>query len=293
MARIRSIHPGLFTDEAFVSMSMAARLLLPGIWTECDDQGVFEWKPITLKMRIFAADDVNVGALLDELEQGNLIRRFDVSGKVYGVVRNFAKWQKPKKPVSKFPLPTEWRTYAGYKDDSSPPVPHQFPTSGEESPLMEEGGGKKDIGGGDAGAREGLVQSEAMQLAEDLAAIAGFPTPQDWPPGWMGAPYRAQQFLSNGWRPEVMLPEARACMAKKRDGPPSSIGYFEQAFARAHARANAPLPIVTIQEVANGRQNPNSAVAAVHRLIARVQAERDDPAENRDDVIELPARQLR
>ncbi len=41
MARIRSIHPGLFTDEAFMALSLLARVVLPGLWTECDDQGVF------------------------------------------------------------------------------------------------------------------------------------------------------------------------------------------------------------------------------------------------------------
>src|SRR4051794_19179480 len=38
-ARIRSIHPRLFTDEAFVSCLPLARLLLLGIWTEADDHG--------------------------------------------------------------------------------------------------------------------------------------------------------------------------------------------------------------------------------------------------------------
>jgi hypothetical protein len=33
MPRIRSVHPGLFTDEAFVTVSMAARVLLIGVWT--------------------------------------------------------------------------------------------------------------------------------------------------------------------------------------------------------------------------------------------------------------------
>ena len=46
MARIRSVHPGLWTDEAFVSVSMTARLLAIGLWNQCDDQGAFEWKPI-------------------------------------------------------------------------------------------------------------------------------------------------------------------------------------------------------------------------------------------------------
>lgn len=41
MSRIRSIHPGLWTDEAFVSLSPMARLFLMGLWNECDDMGSF------------------------------------------------------------------------------------------------------------------------------------------------------------------------------------------------------------------------------------------------------------
>lgn len=32
MARIRSVHPGLYTDEAFMTLSMAARVLIVGLW---------------------------------------------------------------------------------------------------------------------------------------------------------------------------------------------------------------------------------------------------------------------
>ncbi len=53
MARIRSIHPGQATDEDFVQCSPFARLLAIFVRNEADDHGVFKWKPVTLKMRIF------------------------------------------------------------------------------------------------------------------------------------------------------------------------------------------------------------------------------------------------
>jgi hypothetical protein len=49
MSRIRSIHPGFFADETFVMLSPLARLFWIGLLTEADDQGIFEWKPVTLK----------------------------------------------------------------------------------------------------------------------------------------------------------------------------------------------------------------------------------------------------
>lgn len=142
MARIRSVHPGLFTDEAFVSCSPMARLLLIGLWTEADDQGVFEWKPLTLKMRLLPADNADAAELLDEVATNGIVQRFEVDGKAYGAIRNFRKYQRPKKPNEVHPLPPEFRTYVGLMDQSSEPVPHQSPTKGEKSPQMEDGGGR-------------------------------------------------------------------------------------------------------------------------------------------------------
>ena len=51
MSRIRSIHPGLFTDEAFMEASIPARMLIMGLWCEAWDDGVFEIKPLTIKAR--------------------------------------------------------------------------------------------------------------------------------------------------------------------------------------------------------------------------------------------------
>jgi hypothetical protein len=165
VARIRSVHPGLWTDEAFVGTSPLARLLLIGIWTECDDQGAFEWKPLTLKMRLLPLDVADMVALLGELTGNRLVARYSVGGKDYGAVRNFGLFQRPKKPQNKHPMPDQWRTFAGNapsgsepppkdeeRDDeaaeplpeNAPPVPHQFPTSGEKPPQMEDGGGRRE-----------------------------------------------------------------------------------------------------------------------------------------------------
>ena len=126
MSRIRSVHPGLFTDEAFASVSMPARLLLIGIWTECFDDGIFEWKPLTLKMRIFPADSVDVAPLLDELVSVNAVMRFCADGKLYGAVRNFCRFQRPKKPNSSGVNSDEIRTYVCSEPQSSEPVRNQF-----------------------------------------------------------------------------------------------------------------------------------------------------------------------
>lgn len=148
MSRIRSVHPGLWTDEEFVTLTPFARLLFMGIWNECDDQGVFEWKPVTLKMRLLPADNIDATALLDELKAIGSVVRYEVNGKSYGAVRNFCKFQRPKKPNAVHPVTAEIRAFCGKgsepKDGEEPEVPNELPTSGEIPPQMEDGGGKRE-----------------------------------------------------------------------------------------------------------------------------------------------------
>lgn len=153
MARIRSVHPGLFTDEAFVSLSDAAQIFFIGLWTEADDQGVFEWKPITLRMRLRPARDGSVEGLLAELEAANCIKRISVDGRQLGLIRNFRRFQKPKSPNCIHVIPHDFRNYVGLTDDIS-----------EIPPLMEDGGedGEKGNGNGNADAEASVAPSKPI-----------------------------------------------------------------------------------------------------------------------------------
>ena len=148
---------------------------------QADDNGVFEWKVLTLKARCLPAVNSDINQLLAALVQFRFIQRFEHGGAVYGAVRNFRRFQRPKKPKALYPLPNELRTFVGTEAVGSPldededhtredcdqqqpepvpnrfptellqgdPVPHQFPTSpepvGESLRRGEEGGGK-DVG---------------------------------------------------------------------------------------------------------------------------------------------------
>jgi len=186
MARIRSVHPGLFTDEAFVGLSADAQVFFIGLWTEADDQGVFEWKPLQLKMRLRGGKDGPVEPILEELRAANCIASYELSDRKYGVVRNFRRFQRPKKPNCIHLLPDEFRTYAGLNspqfrtgDGSSrsstepeglnghdstepervkePPVPPDRPPGSELSSLME---GRMEDGGKEKGEREKIPSQE-------------------------------------------------------------------------------------------------------------------------------------
>lgn len=136
MARIRSIHPGLWTDEAFMALSAYARLMAIGIWNECDDQGAFSWKPTTLKVRILPADVADGQQLLEELIGVGMICRYMVGANEFGAVRNFRKFQRPEKPKAVHPMPPEIMEYVGLdctthtgSDKKAPPYGGEAPPS--------------------------------------------------------------------------------------------------------------------------------------------------------------------
>lgn len=179
MARIRSVHPELFLDDAFMELSAYARLLAIGIWTQCDDHGIFEWKPNYLKATICPVDAVDVPHLLSELQEANCVKPFDDGGRRYGAVRNFCLYQRPKKPLFKHPFPDWCGSYvavdrrkaqeeANQSAPKAPPVAPASPTSGENSPhrRVEE--------------RSGRVEEEPKANNESLERVP--PAEQKRPP---------------------------------------------------------------------------------------------------------------
>lgn len=94
MSKYRTVKPEFWSDEDVVECSLQARLLFIGLWNFCDDFGIFEWKPRTLKMKIFPDDDVDTSGTLCELFERGLVEKFEHCGKLFGHVRNFSRHQK-------------------------------------------------------------------------------------------------------------------------------------------------------------------------------------------------------
>lgn len=174
MARIRSVHPALFTDEAWVSCSPLARILYIGLWTDADDQGLFEWKPLQIKMRLLPGDMAEAGGLLAELEAANLIRPYEVGDARFGAIKNFRKFQRPQKPNAIHPLPENIAEYVGLSATDPEPVADHSPTTPVIAPQMEDGGGEgeeKDIppDGGCRPKPDPLPVREAFDRWNDVA----------------------------------------------------------------------------------------------------------------------------
>ncbi len=206
MARIRSIHPGLFTDEAFAGLSMPARVLLLGLWTEADDQGVFEWKPITIKMRIMPVDNVDVPALLIELERAGVVKSFQQDGKTFGAVRNFCKYQRPKTPKYRAIKSADIRNYVASPYPTSEieqPEPETFPQNGEMSPQMEEGGGKREEG------RENSLPSASRPANDDFEEFKRVYPARKGPCGWKATEQKFNSLVKTGVDPKAIVGAAR------------------------------------------------------------------------------------
>lgn len=184
MARIRSIHPGFYTDEDVVSVGVPARLMLIGLGVEADDKGVFPWKPTTIKMRLFPADTIDIAPLLEELSQANLVKKYEVDGRFYGAIRNFRKHQRPKSPNDIHPMPAKFRKYVGLTDAVSEmakaderKLPKSrtrkkspIPPKGEIAIQMEDGG--EDVGGKDPD-QEGIITEEIDRETGEIVPFAG------------------------------------------------------------------------------------------------------------------------
>lgn len=221
MARIRSVHPGIWTDEAFALLSDSAKILFIAIWTECDDAGAFEWKPLQLKMRLrpATAEDVSaIQVLLSEMIEADLIMKYEIEGRIYGAVRNFMKWQSPRKPGYKIPLSKEAHSYIGKPSNPNipVPVPYQCGTSTEirsEREREEEREEEKKLAAREcANVVSGL--SPASRLAEKIeeAAKADRSKNQHWA---MSGLSTAQLWLDEAKRAGIGTDRAEALIVGK------------------------------------------------------------------------------
>lgn len=172
MSRIRSIHPGLWTDEAFVTLTPVARLFLIGLWNECDDRGIFQWSPLQLKMRILPLEGTQPEKLLMELVETGFVLSYILAGKQFGAVKNFMKFQHPKKPRFVFPVTDD---VCHFVSDGEA-VPNQFPTSSEPVPIGEErkegeGKGREEPNGSCATAEWLMEEWNDLAKLCDLPAV--------------------------------------------------------------------------------------------------------------------------
>jgi hypothetical protein len=111
MARIRSLKPSFWSDEAVADLSRDARLLLIGLISFADDDGRFLASTSAIAGYIYPHDDlstVKIRKWLDEIASVGIIRLYTVNRREYG---HFPKWSthqrinKPQPSTLPRPIP--------------------------------------------------------------------------------------------------------------------------------------------------------------------------------------------
>jgi hypothetical protein len=128
MARIRTVKPGFFRHadlfEAERSSGFPLRVAFAGLWTACDREGRFKWKPRELKLDCLPHDEVDFSRVLDALVTGGWVVRYLVDGVEYGAIPTWAEHQvvNNREAASEIPAPNEnnMLTREARVDDAKP-----------------------------------------------------------------------------------------------------------------------------------------------------------------------------
>lgn len=90
MARIRTIKPEFFRHEglyeAELKTGLPLRLSFAGLWTSCDREGRFKWKPRALKLDVLPYDEIDFVRVLDALVTHGFIVKYENNGEEFGCV---------------------------------------------------------------------------------------------------------------------------------------------------------------------------------------------------------------
>jgi hypothetical protein len=145
MARIRTIKPEFFEDEALSRLPPHDRLMFIGTWQLADKNGVLEYRPDWIKAKVFpyeTGEATDASRVLPRLVLGGFLIHYAVEGREYLQVKNFARHQRinGKEAQSETRYPTSDNELAEVKHTGSTweaPVKH---------PESQEGKGREGKG---------------------------------------------------------------------------------------------------------------------------------------------------
>jgi len=181
MGRIRTIKPDFFKHEdlfdAEQETGLPLRLAFAGLWTCCDREGRFEWRPRSLKTDVLPYDEIDFSRVLDTLATRHFIVKYRVDGKEYGFVPGFTRHQvvNNREKASILPEPPENPQPTDFIDEKT-----RYPRVNDASTTRHgnahgegegEGEGKGIYGGGGSarGADEGLPKDDPPEKTDDAS----------------------------------------------------------------------------------------------------------------------------
>lgn len=108
MARIRSMHPGAPLEEDVATMTLVARYVWAYLPCHADREGRLRDSPFSLRLLILPTEPPDsMEAALSELARNRHVIRYEVDGRHFLQIRNFARYQRPhpKEAASEIPPP--------------------------------------------------------------------------------------------------------------------------------------------------------------------------------------------
>ena len=124
MPRARLLKPDFFDDEKLTLLPFGARILFEALWTLADREGRLRDNPAKIAAYVFPAlgneglqgkARRDVPAWLELLAEHKMVKRYEVAGEPYMLLRNWGRHQKVhiNEPKSALPPPM---------DDAAPPL---------------------------------------------------------------------------------------------------------------------------------------------------------------------------
>jgi hypothetical protein len=217
MPRIRSIKPDYWKSEKLAALlpgpdGREARRLFVGLWNFAEDHGVVRGNPAYIRAELYPYDeDVTtkyVATLLDMLERGAFIVRFERSGSTYIWIRSFGEHQridKPSKPSLPEPTDNEKR---GLREHSASPL----------RTLPVGGGGEVEVEVEEEVEADALAGQRPASVAADEPGSGELPlantrtTPEELQRLW-----NAQRTLPR-WK-ELSKPRRQLALARIKERP--------------------------------------------------------------------------
>lgn len=152
VARARNIKPGYFRNELLAELTPLARLLFAGLWTVADRAGRLEDRPRRIKADVLPYDDCDVDGLLDDLERGGFVRRYEVAGERYIEVVTFGRHQNPHKNEAPSTIPAPEEEGSASRNETEPQTSARadtpIPDSGQRNPEGGAGTGAGTVATG-------------------------------------------------------------------------------------------------------------------------------------------------
>lgn len=113
MGRIRTVKPELLKHEELFDLEretgLPIRIAFVGLFTCCDKEGRFKWRPRTLKLDILPHDELDFSRVLDALATRGFVVKYACNGEEFGFIPTFKKHQiiNNRESESDLPVPSK------------------------------------------------------------------------------------------------------------------------------------------------------------------------------------------